>query len=270
MSDKEAQASAILNAVSAIKDVSPLFMGLITGALVIWAIFRAHSAHFLLDKIWRIVGGGVTHDEDLKKAWLRVRDLEGFRFRTGIKFSTKDTFTRTLTWLEHNDKNLNDLSFARAWIAGKPWEITPPRLRPIQIFAFTVFLITAPLIMGMFAAFTETSALLTIRDSGTTFWTDGVTARNFALVRPKVDFKVDLATCVSGSFKELDEADREVVCSSLDPNKLSFVQETIKVQKAYSLSIAILCILTMAIAARYAARAKMATVLSKLQVPSIT
>ncbi|WP_163020139.1 DUF6216 family protein, partial [Pseudomonas viridiflava] len=123
---------------------SPAFMAFVTAALIFWAIFRARSAHFLLDKIWRVIGGGTTHDEDLKKAWLSVRDLEGFRFRTGIKFNTKPTLIRTLKWLEHNDKSLNDLSFAKEWIAGKPWEIKPPHMLSIRGIAFAVFLVTNP------------------------------------------------------------------------------------------------------------------------------
>ncbi|WP_163020411.1 DUF6216 family protein, partial [Pseudomonas viridiflava] len=149
-----------------------------------------------------------------------VRDLEGFRFRTGIKFNTKSTLIRTLKWLEHDDKSLNDLSFAKAWIAGKPWEIKPPHMLSIRGFAFAVFLVTTPLTMGMFAAFTATSALLTIKDSGVTFWTDGVTARDFFLDRGTPEFTVDLATCNSGALQALGEKDGKIVCSSLDPSKL--------------------------------------------------
>lgn len=270
MSDTDTQTNAILHTVSAVKDISPVFMGLVTGLLIIWAILRARSAHFLLDKIWRIVGGGATHDEDLKKAWLTVRDLEGFRFRTGIKFSTKATLTRTLKWLEHNDKSLNDLSFAKAWISGKPWEVEHPRLVAIRIFAFAVFLVTTPLIMGMVAVFSENSALLTIKGSNATFWTDGVSARDLGLDWTTPKFSVDYATCNSGKFDKLGEKDSQVVCSSLDPAKLPFIRDAVKEQKAYSIYVAIICILGLAIAVRYSARAKMASILSMLHPPSIT
>ena len=270
MSDTAIQTDAILRTVSAIKEVSPVFMGFITVTLIIWAIFRARSAHFLLDKVWRVIGGGATHDEDLKKAWLSVRDLEGFRFRTGIKFSTKATLIRTLEWLEHHDKSLNDLSFAKAWIASNPWDIRRPHMRAIRTFALVVFLATTPLIMGMFLAFTETSALLTIKGSGTTFWTDGVTARDFALDRDTPKFTVDFAVCSSGTFKELEEEDGKIVCSSLDPSKLPFIEEAMKEQKSYSIYVAVLCLLGLILAVRYAARAKMADTLSKLATPDIT
>ncbi|WP_122416208.1 DUF6216 family protein [Pseudomonas viridiflava] len=269
MSDAATQTNAILHTVSVIKDISPAFMAFVTAALIIWAIFRARSAHFLLDKIWRVIGGGTTHDEDLKKAWLSVRDLEGFRFRTGIKFNTKSTLIRTLKWLEHNDKSLNDLSFAKAWIAGKPWEIKPPHMLSIRGFAFAVFLVTTPLTMGMFAAFTATSALLTIKDSGVTFWTDGVTARDFFLDRGTPEFTVDLATCNSGAFQALGEKDGKIVCSSLDPSKLPYVKSAITEQKTYSVFIAVFCLLGLTLTLRYSARAKMAHTLSKLPPPEV-
>jgi len=270
MSDSAAQANAALNTVSAVKDLSPIFTAVITATLIIWAIYRARSAHFLLDKIWRIIGGGAIHDEELKKAWLSVRDLEGFRFRTGIKFSTKATLTRTLKWLENNDRSLNDLSFAKAWIAGKPWDIDRPHMLPIRILAFIVFIATTPLIVGMCAAFTETSALLTIKGSGVTFWTDGVNARDLFLDRDTPEFAVDFASCNSGAFKVLGEKDRDIVCSSLDPSKLPYIKSSIKEQKLYSVFIAGLCIIGLTLALRYSARARMARDLSELPAPRIT
>jgi CDP-diglyceride synthetase len=264
MSDTPSATSAILETVSAVKDVSPVIMGCVTTALVIWAIYRARSAHFLLDKIWRLIGGGATHDEDLKKAWLTIRDVEGFRFRTGIKFSTKATLDKTLKWLEQHDKSLSDLSFAKAWIKDKPWNFNEPKLLPIRCFTLLVFLAVAPLTMGMLAIYPETSALLTIRDSGTTFWTDGNKAQNFSLSIGTPSFTADAATCAAGPIKNLTAKDSKIVCSSLEPKTLQFIQNALKEQKVFSVYIFVLCLIAMILAIRYAARAKMAHTFFKL------
>ncbi|MEX5574299.1 DUF6216 family protein [Pseudomonas lijiangensis] len=270
MTDTPPQQHMIENAVSLLKDISPWFMTIVTGFFIVWAIFRARSAHFLLDKIWRLVGGGAINDPELKKEWLLVRDLEGFRFRTGINFNTRATWNKTLKWLEQNDKSLNDLSFARAWMLEKPWNFKAPWIVPINIFAFLIFLIFGSLTMSMAYIFSEPSALLTIKGSEKTFWTDGVNARDFKPAWNTPKFTADITTCKTKKIDGFDEKDATIICSSLEPSTLPQIKNAIKEQKIFSAYIAFLCILALIFAARYAARAKMAKKFSELPYPRIT
>lgn len=270
MAGSETQINMIENAVSLLKDVSPYLMTFITAILVLWAIFRARSAHFLLDKIWRLIGGGVINDPDLKKDWLQIRDLEGFRFRTGIKFNSKATWRQTLLWLEQNDKNLNDLAFAKAWIEDKPWNFKEPWLRCINTFVLIVFLTVLPLVMGMTFIFTEPSALLTIKRSQVTFWTDGVNAKNFEWASKTPKFAVDSAACNNNAvIAGLENKDKDIICSSLEISSMPKIKHAVIEQKILSAYIAVILIIALTLVARFAARAKMAKAFFNLPSPHI-
>ncbi|NBF08133.1 hypothetical protein GV818_05445 [Pseudomonas sp. Fl4BN1] len=261
--------AAVVEVVSLLRDVNPLIITVSTGVFIIWAVMRAKSAHFLLDKIWRLIGGGAINDPELKKDWLQIRDLESFRFRTGIQFNSRNTWSKTLKWLECHDKSMNDLSFAKAWISGKPWEFSEPWIKQIKAFVFCVFLITIPLIMGMTFIFTEPSAILTIKGSEKTFWTDGVTARNFKLAWGTPKFSVDSAACINKKIAGLDDKDSELICSSLEPDALPQLKKFIFEQKVFSAYIGFICFVALLLSVRYAARAKMAKILYELPSPRI-
>ncbi len=269
MSDTEVQVKAIESVVSLLKDISPYVMTLLTCGLIVWAVIRAGSAHFLFDKIWRLIGGGPISDPELKKEWLQERDMESFRFRTGIKFNTKTTWSRTLKWLEYHDKNLKDLSFARAWICGKPWDFDKPLLWQIRLFGLLVILLLSPLTLGGVYMLTEPSALLTIKESKRTFWTDGINARDFALAWNTPEFTLDLATCQKGKETGLGAKDRDIVCSSLKPENLSLIKGYVKDQKVVGVYVAFMCVVFMIVVVRYAARAKMARVFYELDPPRL-
>ncbi|MGN2404882.1 DUF6216 family protein [Pseudomonas syringae] len=270
MTDTATQINLVENAVTTIKDIAPYFMTVVTGALIIWAIIRARSAHFLIDKIWRLIGGGAINDPDLKKEWMTIRDMEAFRFRTGIKFNTTSSWNRTLRWLEHNDKSLSDLSFARAWIFNKPWDFKEPWTGWIRFNVSVVFLTLAPLLTGMVYMFNSPSALLTIKASEVTFWTDGAVATDFWLARDTPAFSLDPQTCKTKPIAGLAEADREIICSSMEKNTQPLIENAMKLQKYYSAYLGILCIVALFMAARYTARAQMAKIFYELKPPRIT
>ncbi|MEI7049236.1 DUF6216 family protein [Pseudomonas koreensis] len=261
--------ATVVEVVSLLRDISPLVATASTACFIIWAILRAKSAHFLLDKIWRLIGGGAINDQELRKDWLQIRDLESFRFRTGIKFNSRNTWSKTVKWLEYNDKSMNDLSFAKAWISGKPWDFNEPWLKRIKAFAFCIFLMTVPLIMGMTYIFSEQSAILTIKGSQKTFWTDGVTARNFVLAKGTPQFSVDSAACMNKKIPGVDDKDSEIICKTLEPEAIPQLKKFILEQKIFSAYIAFLCLAALLISVRYAARAKMAKIFYELPPPRI-
>lgn len=270
MVDTASQINLVESAVGTIKNIAPYLMTFGTSILIIWAILRARSAHFLIDKIWRIVGGGAINDPDLKKEWHVIRDMEAFRFRSGIKFNTKSTWSHTLRWLEHNDLSLSDLTFARAWIDGKPWDVKAPWIRCIRAYVLLVFIVLGPLVTGMVYAFTSPSVLLTIKVSRVTFWSDGFVAKDFELDRKTPDFSVDSETCRTEPIEGISEKDRDIICSSLETSSMSEIEKALRLQKFYSGYVAILCFIGLFLAARYLARARMAMVFSDLKGPRIT
>lgn len=258
MSDQDPQDQIIESAVSLLKDVSPWFTVAITALLIIWAIMRARSAHFLFDKIWRFIGGGTINDPDLIKAWMDIRDIEGFRFRTGINFKTKSSLSHTLKWLEDNGMSLNDLSFAKDWISDSPWKFREPKIKLIKAFVTTAIVILGSLSLSMLMLTAESSVLLTIKSSKSTFWTDGTTAQNFKLSLNTPKFSATQKQCKDGKIKGVEDNDAKVICATLTPPAQKDLKKMILDQKIYSGYIVLIFVWLLILALRHSARATMA------------
>lgn len=251
--------------VSLFSTMAPVVAVLSTVFFGLWAMLRARSAHFLLDKVWRVVGGGTIYDNDLKADWGLIRDLEGFRFRTGIKFNSKAVWSKTIRWLEANDRSISELSLARAWIIGKPWQFRKPWLKSIKLFAFVVFLGAVPTALFMTTIFSEKSVILTVKQTGTTFWTDGVTADEFKLAWTAPGFSISVDNCEGDMMNGLQVKDFEVICSSLGASAMPALKRFIWEQKLLSGYIVLVCIFLLVLVVRYIERAKMAKIFYGLQ-----
>jgi hypothetical protein len=267
MSDQEAQEKIIESVVGLLKDVSPWFSVAITAAIIIWAITRARSAHFLLDKVWRFIGGGAISDPDLTKAWMDIRDVEGFRFRTGINFQSKKSLCHTLKWLDDNGMSLKDLSFARAWISNRPWEFRQPKLRLIRSSVSLATITLGILSLGMGFMAGEPRVLLSVKSSSATFWTDGTLATNFKLSSSTPEFSVTQTDCKHNKIEGVDEKDAKVICATLDPAAQKELKKMLLEQQALSGYVILLCIIFLVLTARYSARASMATKFYALSAP---
>ena len=52
-----------------LKNINPWVTVGITCALIIWAITRARSAYFLLNRVWRLIGGSPIKDPEMALEW---------------------------------------------------------------------------------------------------------------------------------------------------------------------------------------------------------
>lgn len=256
---EESQTKLFESAAGLLNNISPWFTLALTAALIIWAILRARSAHFLLDRVWRFVGGGTINDPDLVKAWAEIRDVEGFRFRTGINFPTKKILSRTLTWLDTHQMSIQDLSFAKAWITDRPWKFKEPDLKLIKKFVKAEILILGMLGLTMGWMAGQPSVLLSVKASSVKFWSDGSTATNFTLfLWKKPDFSVTQEDCKDNKITNIDDKDARVICASVAPEANKIVKTMLREQQVLSGYIVFLCVLFLIIAVRYSARASMA------------
>nr|WP_290447732.1 MULTISPECIES: DUF6216 family protein [unclassified Pseudomonas] len=256
-------------ATSLISEWNPWLGLAFTVGIMTWAIIRARSAHFLFDRLWRFIGGGATSDGDLVSAWAVVKDMEGFRFRTGINFSSKEAFLKTLKWLESHRMNISDLSFAKAWIGDEPWKVKDPELSTWKYLIYTGigFFWVVGFLMMSFGA--QTEALLSVKKTGTMFWTDGLKATDFALDWSTHDFIVLRSDCqqpgleIDGVTKE----DLEVICSSLNAAVSDEVKSILREQQIMGWVLGTAFFLVVLMIVRYLASARMAKRLSVLAAP---
>lgn len=225
--------------------------------LIIWAILRARSAHFLLDRVWRMVGGGPIKDPDLIKAWDTVRDLEGFRFKTGINFKTKESFSNTLAWLEKNEMTITNLSFVRGWIIDQPLTIKKPNKVQYKVLAWFISAAFIPLaILSTYIA-VQPNVLLTVKSSSFTFWTDGTTASNFIFNGNNPAFSVTEHDCQS-SIAHINEADKSVICSTLSPTNKAKISSSLMEQRLGAAYLIFICLVLIIPTARLSAKATIA------------
>ena len=250
-----------------LKNINPWVTVGITCALIIWAITRARSAYFLLNRVWRLIGGSPVKDPEMALEWDTVRDLEGFRFITGINFESKKKLQTTLRWLEDNEKSLKDLSFARAWIDDQPWKVRAPNLRGIKAWTWIVLALTCSVIVPMSYLFGNQSALLTIKSSGVQFWTDGDTAKDFFFETQTPGFSITRRDCDKIEEIKLAPEDRSSICKTLDPIYQDYIKRSLVGQRAWSAYFGVLAFLVMTLTIRYLARARMAMKFSEIVGP---
>jgi hypothetical protein len=258
MSTEENQAKLFEHTIGLLKDVSPWITFFITITLIIWAVSRARSAHFLLDRVWRLIGGGVINDPDLAKKWAEIRDVEGFRFRTGLNFPTKQALSKTLFWLDTHQMSIQDLSFARAWTTSAPWKFKKPNLTWIRRIVAVEFIILGVLSLSTCWMAVQPSVLLSVKTSGVKFWTDGSSATDFKLLWKEPKFSVTHEDCKENKINDIDDKDAQVICATVSPEANKAIKTMLREQQALSWYIVFICFCFLIAAARYSARASMA------------
>lgn len=269
MSKPENQVQLLDSVVGSLKDINPWITTAILCTLILWTIIRARSAHFLYDRIWRVVGGGEIQNLALKKYWADIRDVEGFRFRTGINFPSMKILLTTIQWTKDHNINIKDLSFARGWIRDLPWVFAKPPIIAIRI------LVASSLIpLGLFSAGTaymlgNDSVLLTIKESKLIFWTDGFTAKNFIFEKETPEFSVTQNNCSKLSLDTSTPEDIKIICETLLPENLKKIKTSLTEQRITAgYFLAVLTFISYALL-RLLAQAQMANKLRKTPKPDL-
>lgn len=231
MVDSESQVQLLDNVVGSLKDINPWITTAILCVLIVWAIARARSAHFLYDRFWRMVGGGEIQNSTLKAYWADVRDVEGFRFRTGINFPSMKILLTTAQWTRDHNINIRDLSFARGWIRDLPWVFGEPPIRMIRSVVIALLLPFGVLATGTAYMLGSESVLLTIKESKVIFWTDGFTATNFFFESHIPDFSVTQNSCPTLQLEGLTQEDVKVICETLSPDNFNDIKKSLTEQR---------------------------------------
>jgi hypothetical protein len=268
MTDAVENTQVVESILDIIKNINPWLTLVFSILLIGWAATRARSAYFLMNRIWRLVGGGAIIDPDLEKEWGAIRDMEGFRFITGINFDSKEKFIKTLRWLEGHGKSLKELSFARAWIAGEPWIVKPPRLGLITTFSCTTALVCSLAILPMAYLFGNPDTLLTIKSSSVMFWTNGNTARDFFFENSTPSFSVHEDNCFTQlALLQVPPGDVDTICKTLDPAYQDEIRKSLVEQRIGSAYFGGLALIILFIVFHYLARAREAQRFSTLGRP---
>ncbi|EJM88512.1 MULTISPECIES: DUF6216 family protein [Pseudomonas] len=244
--------------VGSLKDINPWVTAGITLTLIIWAIFRARSAHFLFDRIWRLIGGGNINHSTLKQDWSDIRDVEGFRFRTGINFPSMEVLLTTLEWAKKHNINIGDLSFSRGWMRERPWIFGTPWMKTITFFAGTALIPLFILLAGSAYFLANDSVLLTIKSSKVSFWTNGSTATDFILERSVPEFSVTLQNCNKLSNPGLTSDDIKVICKTLDTDNAEKIKKNMVEQRLIAAYFMVLLTFILVVILRAVAQAQMA------------
>lgn len=268
MADSETQVQLLDNVVGSLKDINPWITTVILCALIIWAITRARSAHFFYDRVWRMVGGGEIQNSTLKAYWADIRDVEGFRFRTGINFPSMKVLLTTAQWTRDHNINIKDLSFARGWIRDLPWVFGEPPIRMIRSAVIALLIPFGVLATGTAYMLGSESVLLTIKESKVIFWTDGFTATNFFFEKHVPEFSVTQNNCSILHLEALTQEDVSVICETLSPDNFKKIKKSLTEQRIIAgYFLAVLTFISFVLL-RSLAQAQMAIKLRKFPIPN--
>ena len=254
--------------VGSLKDINPWITAGITLSLIMWAIFRARSAHFLFDRIWRVIGGGNINHSKLKQDWSDIRDVEGFRFRTGINFPSMEVLLTTLEWAKKNNINIRDLSFSRNWMRERPWIFGTPWIKTIRTSAIIALIPLGISLIGSAYILGKDSVLLTIKTSKVSFWTNGSTATNFIFERNTPEFLVSHQNCNNLSNPGLTADDIKVICETLVPDNAEKIKKAMIEQRIIAAYFMALLTFISVLILRAVAQAKMADTLRMILPPT--
>ncbi|UUY07732.1 DUF6216 family protein [Pseudomonas sp. J452] len=171
---------------------------------------RAGSAVFLLDRLWRVLGGKKDfHDPSLQDEHHRLSDFEKYNYSRGIRFQSYKKIEEARLWLQERDIGMEELVRVKSYFNSNDVSIRAPRIISHKL------LNRAMLVMFLFGAAVTAiaqapAALLTIKKTGTVIWASTSEVRSW----DGLSWRVTADDCVSGNV-HLDEHDKKVVCDIL-------------------------------------------------------
>jgi hypothetical protein len=226
--------------VTLIKDSAPILYVLGVGFLLLLSWRRAGSAHFLLGRLWRLLGGDKEFaDPYMNSQWKQLRDVEAMRFQTGIRFPSKTSATRTLAWLDLNEIALGDLIASKRFFDAENIVVRDPEYsrRADCGLAGIIALASLLFLLGIMNTFGE--AFLTIKKSGTAFWTDGQVAMSWN----RNGWELTKDDCmVRKSILDHSE-DNRVICELLMSPPKTLVENSLKSQRQLNAGVMAVCMI---------------------------
>lgn len=162
--------------------IVPVFSAGLLLLLYLWIWARAGSAHFLLDRLWRIAAGRrEVHDSVLREIQQESRDLEIFRFSYRMPVQSLADLHKLDSWAKAHNVGMLRLKAVWRWVDVRNSEVV---LRPHRASKPALFLLLAVLwissaIAGSLLA--SPSGYFQMKESKVWFKTDATTVRSMTL-----------------------------------------------------------------------------------------
>lgn len=195
--------------------------------LFTYAKSRAGSAHFIHDRIWRILGGKKNYDNhELQSESLKLSDYEKFNYNTGIRFPSYQSISKTLEWLRSTDIELEEIIRIKSYFNSHKIEIRKPRtkiINTLHYFSAIIFSLTlATLLLSGLPA-----ALLSIKKTGTKI----LVYENHVASWNPFSWSITEDDCKNNKIP-LNEHDNKVICEILsDKERNEYLEKTILTQR---------------------------------------
>ena len=223
------------------KSTAPIIIPALLVGAYIWTWKRAGSGFFVLQRLLFIVGGSKNvSDKRIDNAWQKVYDFYSIRLRTGIKFSSNLNIVQSIDFIEKHGLGLEQIISIRKYFNPKTCEIRDPNVKgkKVEYLVMTAFLllVSSPIVLlGI-----PSQALLTAKETNTTFWTNGTTAYSWNPFKWKLDSK----SC-QGANDPPSKRDTEIICSLLSQPEKGYISNTIFQQRIFGLTFLILTLFTL-------------------------
>lgn len=150
--------------------------------LCLWIRARAGSAHFLLDRLWRIAAGRRdVQDSVLRDIQQESRDLEIFRFSYRMPMQSLADLHKLHSWAKAHNVGMLRLKTLWRWVDVRNSEVV---LRPRRTSKWALFLLLCVLwIMSLIAGslLASPNGYFHMKESKVWFKTDANTVRNMTL-----------------------------------------------------------------------------------------
>lgn len=150
--------------------------------LCLWIRARTGSAHFLLDRIWRIAAGRrEVQDSVLKIIQQESRDLEIFRFFYRMPLQTLADLHKLDSWAKAHNVGMLRLKTLWRWVDVRNSAVVrrPHRMSKPALFFLVVMLWTLSMVAGSLLA--SPYAYFHMKESKVWFKMDANTVRNMTL-----------------------------------------------------------------------------------------
>lgn len=220
----------------------PMLALLSSACLLFFTLNRSGTAHFMRERIWRLLGGNEEIDNTfLAERWREIKDLESLRYKTGIRFANLDDAIQMFKWADELGVSADDLMKSAKYYNPAEQTFANPqqKLKRWEGRVYCAGLLLAA-VFGGFLLVTD-YALLKVKQTSTRIWTDGETV----MPLNRLQWSMTLDDCAKEMAFLPDAHDRKVVCELVKPEAKEYLQQAIASQKYIAVILEILFAFTL-------------------------
>lgn len=237
--------------------VAPVLSTALFILLCLWIRARAGSAHFLLDRLWRIAAGrGEVQDSVLKAIQQESRDVEIFRFSYRMPVQSLAELHKLDIWAKAHNVGMLRLKSLWRWVDVRNSEVVRRPHRTLKL----VFLL---LVVVLWILSAISSSLLAshngyfhMKESKVWFKTDASTVRNVTLWGDEWVFAATECTAERSDLLQktgFRESELLELCRALASNSLKDqVRSLVKQQRWLAIFLLLPSLISLAIVVRAA------------------